>query len=159
MPKKSAGILVYRKRESPPEIFLEVFLVHPGGPFWAKKDAGAWTIPKGEFDLEDALAAAQREFKEETGFDIAGDFKPLAPQTLKSGKVVYAWAVEGDLDAAQVRSNLFEVEWPPRSGRRMQVPEVDRGGWFSVEDALKKINPAQAGFIRELAQFLGIPLE
>lgn len=151
MPKTSAGILLYRKREG----LLEVLLVHPGGPFWANKDAGAWTIPKGEFTDEDPLAAAQREFKEETSFDIVGDFRPLAPQTLKSGKVVYAWAVEGDIDASQVRSNLFEVEWPHRSGKRIRVPEVDRGGWFSVEEALKKINPAQAGFIRELVGFIG----
>jgi predicted NUDIX family NTP pyrophosphohydrolase len=150
MPRKSAGILLYRKSNSG----LEVFIVHPGGPFWKDRDAGAWTIPKGEFTDEDPLAAAQREFKEETSFDVAGDFQPLAPQTLKSGKVVYAWAVEGDIDASQVHSNLFEVEWPPRSGKRIQVPEVDCGGWFSVEDALKKINPAQAGFIRELLEHL-----
>ena len=155
MPKKSAGILVYRTRQSR----LEVFLVHPGGPFWADKDAGAWTIPKGEFDAEDPLAAARREFREETGFDMAGEFRPLAPQTLKSGKVVYAWAVEGDLQAARVHSNLFEVEWPPKSGRRIQVPEVDRGAWFSLKEGMEKINPRQAEFIRELARLLGIRLE
>lgn len=129
-------------------------MLHPGGPFWEKKDAGAWTIPKGEFDNEDPLAAAQREFKEETSFDIDGDFHPLAPQTLKSGKVVHAWAVEGDLDAAKVQSNYFEIEWPPRSGKRIQVPEADRGAWFGVEQAMEKINPAQAGFIHELIEFL-----
>lgn len=150
MPKKSAGILVYRFRDEQ----LQVLLLHPGGPFWAKKDAGAWTIPKGEFDVEDALTAAQREFKEETGFDIAGDFRPLAPQTLKSGKVVYAWMVKGDLDASKVQSNLFEIEWPPRSGKRIQVPEADRGEWFDAGTALSKINPAQAGFIRELIEVL-----
>jgi len=154
MAKKSAGILVYRIRNGQ----AEVFLVHPGGPFWAKKDAGAWTIPKGEFDEEDPLVAAQREFKEETGFEIGGTFRPLAPQTLKSGKVVQAWAVEGDLDASQVRSNLFELEWPPKSGRRVRVPEVDRGAWFSLEVGLEKINPAQRGFIRELARLLDVPL-
>jgi len=154
MPKKSAGILVYRFRNGQ----AEVFLVHPGGPFWAKKDAGAWTIPKGEFDEEDPLVAAQREFKEETGFEIGGTFRPLAPQTLKSGKVVQAWAVEGDLDAGQVRSNLFEMEWPPRSGKRVRAPEVDRGGWFSLRVGLEKINPAQRGFIRELARLLDVPL-
>ncbi len=155
MARKSAGILVYRLRNGE----AEAFLVHPGGPIWAKKDAGAWTIPKGEFDDEDPLAAARREFKEETGFEISGVFQPLAPATLKSGKVVYAWAVEGDLDASQVRSNLFELEWPPRSGRRMNVPEVDRGEWFSLRAGLEKINPAQGGFIRELARLLNIPLD
>ena len=154
MAKKSAGILVYRIRNGQ----AEVFLVHPGGPFWAKKDAGAWTIPKGEFDEEDPLVAAQREFKEETGFEIGGTFRPLAPQTLKSGKVVQAWAVEGDLDASQVRSNLFELVWPPGSGRRMRVPEVDRGAWFSLEAGLEKINLGQRGFIRELARLLDVPL-
>jgi predicted NUDIX family NTP pyrophosphohydrolase len=154
MAKKSAGLLVYRRRLGQ----IEVFLVHPGGPLWVKKDAGAWSIPKGEFEQEDPLAAAQREFKEETGLEITGEFKPLAPQRLKSGKLVFAWAVEGDLDASQVRSNLFELEWPPRSGRRIQVPEVDRGAWFSLEAGIEKINPAQAGFIRELAQLLELPL-
>src|SRR3990172_12323927 len=148
MVKKSAGILVYRFRKGQ----AEVFLVHPGGPFWAKKDAGAWTIPKGEFDEEDPLVAAQREFKEETGFEIGGTFRPLAPQTLKSGKVVQAWAVEGDLDASQVRSNLFELEWPPKSGRRVRVPEVDRGAWFFLGGGFEKINPAQRGFIRGVAR-------
>lgn len=133
--------------------------MHPGGPFWARKDAGAWSIPKGEFEIEDALAAAQREFKEETGLQISGEFQALSPVTLKSGKVVYAWAVEGDLDASQVRSNFFELEWPPRSGKRMSVPEVDRGEWFVLQVGLEKINPAQAGFIRELAQLLKLPLD
>jgi len=155
MPKKSAGILVYRVRSGE----AEVFLVHPGGPFWARKDAGAWSIPKGEFEIEDALAAAQREFKEETGLEISGAFRALAPVTLKSGKVVYAWAVEGDLDASQVRSNLFELEWPPRSGKKINVPEVDRGEWFSLQAGQVKINPAQAGFIRELARLLELPLD
>ena len=152
--KQSAGLLVYRRRDGG----FQVFLVHPGGPFWAKKDAGSWSIPKGEFEDEDPLAAAQREFKEETSLDIAGDFRPLQPQTLKSGKVVYAWAVEGDLDAAAVRSNVFDLEWPPKSGKMIEVPEVDRGGWFSLEEGLEKLNPAQAGFIRELAQLLNIRL-
>jgi predicted NUDIX family NTP pyrophosphohydrolase len=155
MPRKSAGILVYRVHYGQ----AEVFLVHPGGPFWAKKDAGAWSIPKGEFEEEDPLAAAQREFKEETGFEITGAFQPLAPVTLKSGKVVHAWAVEGDLDASQVHSNLFELEWPPRSGKKLSVPEVDRGAWFSLQAGLEKINPAQAGFIQELAQLLKLPLD
>ena len=133
--------------------------MHPGGPLWAKKDAGAWTIPKGEFEDEDPLAAARREFKEETGLELSGEFQPLAPVTLKSGKLVFAWAVEGDLDASQVRSNMFDLEWPPRSGRRMSVPEVDRGEWFSLRAALEKINPAQGGFIRELARLLKNPLD
>ncbi|MEX2144421.1 MAG: NUDIX domain-containing protein [Anaerolineales bacterium] len=155
MPKKSAGILVYRFRDGQ----VEIFLVHPGGPFWAKKDNGAWSIPKGEFEDEDPLTAARREFKEETGLEINGDFHPLAPQTLKSGKRVHAWAVEGDLDAGQVRSNLFEMEWSPGSGRRINVPEVDRGAWLTLGAGLEKINPAQRGFIRELAQRLQVPLE
>ena len=133
--------------------------MHPGGPLWAKKDAGAWTIPKGEFEDEDPLTAAQREFKEETGLEISGAFQPLQPVTLKSGKLVFAWAVQGDLDAGQVRSNMFDLEWPPRSGRRMSVPEVDRGEWFSLRAALEKINPAQAEFIRELARLLKNPLD
>lgn len=155
MPKKSAGILLYRLKNRT----AEVFLVHPGGPFWAKKDAGAWTIPKGEFEDEEPLAAAKREFQEETGFAVDGDFLQLAPQTLKSGKVVHAWALEGDLDASKVKSNEFEMEWPPRSGRKIRVPEADRGEWFSLGAGLEKINPAQGGFIRELAQRLKLPLE
>lgn len=149
MPKKSAGILVYRFRDQP-----EVFLVHPGGPFWARKDAGAWTIPKGEFDEEDPLTAAQREFREETGLSIGGEFRSLAPVTLKSGKIVHAWAVQADLDPAQVQSNTFEMEWPPKSGKKQEFPEVDRAGWFSLKEGMEKINPAQAGFIRELARVL-----
>jgi predicted NUDIX family NTP pyrophosphohydrolase len=155
MPRKSAGILVYRVHNGQ----AGVFLVHPGGPLWAKKDAGAWTIPKGEFEDEDPLAAARREFKEETGLELSGEFQPLAPATLKSGKLVFAWAVQGDLDASQVRSNMFDLEWPPRSGRRISVPEVDRGEWFSLRAALEKINPAQGGFIRELARLLKNPLD
>jgi predicted NUDIX family NTP pyrophosphohydrolase len=153
MPKKSAGLLLYRTRDSA----LEVFLVHPGGPLWARKDSGAWTIPKGEIDSgEDPLAAAQREFAEETGFTVDGQFLPLKPQTMKSGKVVQAWAIEGDADPNLLRSNTFMLEWPPRSGKRIEVPEADRGEWFSVEAAVEKVNPAQAGFIRELAQILGL---
>lgn len=153
MTKKSAGLLLYRTRDSA----LEVFLVHPGGPLWVNKDLGAWTIPKGELDPdENPLDAAQREFTEETGFKADGEFLQLKPQTLKSGKVVQAWAVQGDVDASQLRSNTFMLEWPPRSGKRIEVPEADRGEWFSVEMAVEKINPAQAGFIRELVQILGL---
>lgn len=150
MMKKSAGILAYRVSDGA----LQVFLVHPGGPFWAKKDAGAWSIPKGEFEDEEPLAAARREFLEETGLSVDGEFKPLAPVTLKSAKVVHAWAVEADLDAARVVSNTFELEWPPRSGKLRQFPEVDRSAWFSLDEALEKINPAQAGFIRELSTII-----
>jgi predicted NUDIX family NTP pyrophosphohydrolase len=138
---------------------LEIFLVKPGGPFWKNKDAGAWSIPKGEYTDEDPLAAAKREFQEETGFPIEGEFKALARITQKSGKEVLAWAVEGDIDAAAVKSNEFEMEWPPKSGRRGMYPEVERGEWFPAAVALKKVNQAQADFIRELAGLLKIPLK
>lgn len=120
----SAGLLVYRKRAGR----IEVFLVHPGGPFWARKDAGAWSIPKGEFDekRESALDAARREFREETGFSIQGEFHPLEPVKQHGGKTVHAWAVAADFDASAARSNLFTLEWPPRSGRMREYPEVDR---------------------------------
>jgi predicted NUDIX family NTP pyrophosphohydrolase len=145
--RKSAGLLLYRRK---PE--LEVFLVHPGGPFWAKKDLGAWSLPKGEFDDgEDPLEAARREFTEETGFPIDGDFRPLTPLRQKSGKTVFAWAVEGDCDPAELHSNLFTMEWPPRSGKTHEFPEVDRGGWFDLAEARRRIVPGQAGFLDELA--------
>lgn len=150
MAKKSAGILVYRIHQGG----LQVLLVHPGGPFWAKKDAGAWTVPKGEFDDEDPLSAARREFLEETGAYVDGDFLPLTPVTQKNGKVVHAWAVEADLDSNQIKSNTFEMEWPPKSGKRREFPEVDKAAWFLPEEGMKKINPAQAGFIRELEEKL-----
>jgi predicted NUDIX family NTP pyrophosphohydrolase len=150
MSKQSAGILAYRLDNE----VLEVFLVHPGGPLWAGKDLGAWSIPKGEFEEEDPLSAARREFAEETGIQVEGDFLALSPQKQKGGKVVSAWAVEADFDASEMRSNTFEMEWPPRSGRRQSFPEVDRGAWFSVEEALRKINPAQAGFLDELVAIL-----
>jgi predicted NUDIX family NTP pyrophosphohydrolase len=146
MPKKSAGVLAFRLQGNE----LQVFLVHPGGPFWAKKDAGAWSIPKGEFDNEDPLLAAKREFLEEIGIEIDGQFIALKPVTQKNGKTVHAWAIRADLDPAEIKSNTFEMEWPPKSGNRREFPEVDRAGWFSVEDATKKINPAQAGLIHEL---------
>ena len=148
MPKKtSAGILLYRRRNAA----LEVFLVHPGGPFWAKKDLGAWSLPKGEFaDGEDPLAAAKREFTEETGFPIDGDFRALRPLRQPSGKTIYAWAVEGDCDPEALRSNTFEMEWPPKSGRRQEFPEVDRAAWFSIDEAREQIIAGQAPFLDEL---------
>ena len=151
MPNQSAGILLYRKIND----VLQVFLVHPGGPFFKNKDAGAWSIPKGEFaDDEEPLAAAKREFEEETGQAINGEFIPLKPVRLNSGKRVHAWAVEGDIDHEIIVSNLFEIEWPPRSGRMQSFPEIDRASWFGVEEAKVKINAAQAGFVEELAETL-----
>lgn len=149
MPKKSAGLLLYRHVGEG----VEVFLVHPGGPFWAKKDDGAWSIPKGEFsEGEDALEAAKREFREETGFEIAGRFKELEPVKQPSGKIVHAWSVEGDIDASAVRSNHFSIEWPRASGVVQQFPEVDRGAWFSLRQARKKILKGQMPFLEELQQ-------
>jgi predicted NUDIX family NTP pyrophosphohydrolase len=145
--KTSAGILLYRRRGD----HLEVFLAHPGGPFWAKKDLGAWSIPKGEFEEgDDPLAAAMREFTEETGFPIGGDFRPLQPLRQPSGKTIFAWAVEGDCNPAELRSNVFEMEWPPKSGQRREFPEVDRAAWFSIDEARKRIIKGQAPFLDEL---------
>jgi predicted NUDIX family NTP pyrophosphohydrolase len=145
--RKSGGILLYRFRQNE----LEFFLVHPGGPFWANKDTGAWSIPKGEFDEnEDALAAAKREFKEETGTKLSGDFIELTPIVQKAGKQVYAWAVEGDIDALSIQSNTFKIEWPPKSGKWKDYPEVDKAGWFDSKTAKEKINPAQVSFIYEV---------
>ncbi|MGE5808701.1 MAG: NUDIX domain-containing protein [Nitrospirota bacterium] len=147
MPKTSAGILLYKRKDGE----LRVFLVHPGGPFFAKKDAGAWSVPKGEIDEgEDALAAAKREFEEETGCRPEGEFIPLSEVTQKSGKIVRAWAVEGECDAQKIRSNTFTLEWPPKSGRMQEFPEVDRAGWFTVGEAKEKINPAQVALVEEL---------
>jgi predicted NUDIX family NTP pyrophosphohydrolase len=151
MPKESAGLLLYRKRGGT----LEVFLVHPGGPFWAKKDLGAWSIPKGEVDKdEDKQAAAIRELKEETGLAVSGEMLALTAIRQKGHKVVHAWAVEADCDPAAVRSNTFAMEWPPRSGKTQDFPEVDRAAWFGVAEARAKINPAQAALIDELAERL-----
>ncbi len=135
---------------------MEVFLVHPGGPFWVRKDEGAWSIPKGEYETgEDPLEVAKREFQEETGFRAAGEFAPLTPRKQAGGKVVSAWAAEGDCDASAVKSNLFSMEWPPRSGRQKEFPEVDRAGWFMIAEAREKILKGQAGFLEELQSILG----
>jgi predicted NUDIX family NTP pyrophosphohydrolase len=149
MQKRSAGILMYRRRKDG----VEVFLAHPGGPIWANKDPGAWTIPKGEYlDGEEPLAAAIREFEEETGFSVAGEFVDLGTVKQKSGKLVYAWAIKGDCDPAKLRSNTCEIEWPPRSGRRIEIPEVDRGAWFSIAEAHERIMTAQQPFLERLAE-------
>jgi predicted NUDIX family NTP pyrophosphohydrolase len=146
--KESAGILLYRLVGSD----LEVFLVHPGGPFWKNKDLGSWTIPKGEFTApEDPLAAAIREFKEETSFTPAAPFFSLTPIRQKSGKRVHAWAAVGDLVPALVKSNTFSMKWPPRTGRKISFPEVDKGNWFSMAEARNKILAAQIPFLDELA--------
>ena len=147
--RKSAGLLVFRKMNTA----IEVFLVHPGGPFWKGKDLGAWSIPKGEFtDGEDPLAVAQREFKEETGQEISGDFIALKTIQQKGGKLVHAWAVEGDADADRIVSNTFRQEYPYKSGRWITIPEVDKAAWLGVDEARKKINPAQEAFLEELVQ-------
>jgi len=153
MPKQSAGLLVYRFGAGNS---LEVFLVHPGGPFWAKKDLGAWSIPKGELDEgEDALAAARREFLEETGAEApTSEPKALEPVRQPSGKIVHAWAMAGDLDAAQVRSNAFTMEWPPRSGRQQSFPEVDRAAWFPLPEARRRIMSGLAPLLSDLEQLL-----
>ena len=149
--KKSAGILLYRLREAQ----LEVFLVHPGGPFWAKKDVGAWSIPKGEFaEAEDPLTAAKREFQEETGFSVAGNFVALPTLKQAGGKLVYAWAVEGDCDAVAIKSNPFSMEWPPGSGKQTEFPEVDRAGWFPLDIARGKILKGQAALLDELQRLI-----
>ena len=154
MPKQSAGLLMYRRRGG----VLEVFLVHPGGPFYAAKDEGVWSIPKGEFSAgEDPLTAALREFTEETGFEAEGPFRALTPVQQRSGKVVHAWAVEGDVDAGAIRSNTFAMEWPPKSGRQKDFPEADRAGWFTAPEAKGKLLPAQIPLLEELLHLLDEP--
>jgi len=149
MPKQAAGILMYRRGGSG----LEVLLAHPGGPLWARKDAGAWTLPKGQFtDGELPLDAARREFEEEMGTAPTGTFQPLGTVKQPSGKVIHAWAAESDFDASAVKSNLFSMEWPPRSGRTGEFPEVDRAGWFSIEEARDKIIKGQAPFLERLLE-------
>jgi predicted NUDIX family NTP pyrophosphohydrolase len=153
VPVTSAGLLLYR-RAGPS---LQVLLVHPGGPFWQRKDLGAWTIPKGEVtDGEALLEAARREFQEETGYTIDAPAEPLGHVRLTSGKVIHAFAVEGDLDAARIRSNTFELEWPRGSGRRRTYPEVDRAAWFDMGEARRKILPAQASLLDALRQLLSV---
>jgi predicted NUDIX family NTP pyrophosphohydrolase len=147
MPKKSAGLLMFRHRSGQ----IEVLLVHLGGPFWKKKDESGWFVPKGE-PGEDELAAAQREFKEETGFDPQGPFLPLGSAKQKSGKMVAAWAFEGDCDPAQLKSNTFPVEWPPRSGKQQEFPEVDRAAFFPLDQAREKIHPSEAPFLSRLIE-------
>jgi predicted NUDIX family NTP pyrophosphohydrolase len=149
--KRSAGLLLYRIRAGA----LEALLVHPGGPLWAKKDLGAWSIPKGEYGSgEDPLEAARREFEEETGFRVTGPLLPLTRVRQPGGKEVLAWAVEGDADAAAVRSNTFSMEWPPRSGRKVEFPEVDRAAWFDVDEARRKILKGQLPLLDELERLL-----
>jgi predicted NUDIX family NTP pyrophosphohydrolase len=147
MAKISAGILLFRRRPSD----LEVMLVHPGGPFWAKKDRGAWSIPKGLADEgEDLLAAAKREFLEETGVTVEGEFLDLGAHKQPGGKIVVAWAHEGDFDPALLKSNTFAIEWPPRSGKTAEFPEVDRAAWYSIDEALEKINNGQKPIVAAL---------
>lgn len=152
MPKQSAGILLYRFRNETPEVLL----VHPGGPFWAKKDKGVWSIPKGEIEEnENPFAAAKRETAEETGIDLeimnTSSFIELSPVKIKSSKIIFTWAVEGDFDTNEIKSNSFEMEWPPKSGQRKQFPEADKAGWFSIDEAKIKVNEAQVAILEELA--------
>lgn len=153
MSKRSAGILLYRRRNGR----LEVFLVHPGGPFWAKKDLGAWSIPKGGIGQgEEPSAAARREFEEETGFSAAGQLLQLGTILQAGGsKLVAVWALEGDCDPAALVSNRCQVEWPPRSGQQMEIPEVDRGAWFPLDEAERKILASQRPALRMLVQKVG----
>jgi len=150
MPKLSAGILVYRIKNKA----IEVFLCHPGGPFYKNKDNAVWTIPKGEFDeKEEPFAAAKREFKEETGQEIRGDFIPMRPIKYKDGKkIVYTWAVKGDIDPIDIKSNTFSLEWPPKSGKFIEVPEVDRGDWFTIDIAKLKILSSLSPLLEELVE-------
>ncbi len=149
MAKISAGLLMYRMRDGQ----LEFLLAHPGGPFWKDRDTGAWTIPKGEIQNgEEPLAAAQREFEEEVGLKPEGTFVELKPITQKGGKIVHAWAFEGECDTTRIRSNTFRMEWPPRSGKFETCPEVDRASFFPMPEAKHKINPAQVAFLEELEQ-------
>ncbi|MFI5127283.1 MAG: NUDIX domain-containing protein [Candidatus Acidiferrales bacterium] len=151
MPKASAGLVMYRMRGGK----IEVLLVHPGGPFWAKKDAGAWFIPKGETKPdEDLFSAAKREFKEETGLKAEGKFLELGSVKQKSGKVVTAWAFEGDCQPASIKSNTFSMEWPPRSGKQQEFPEVDRAAFYSIEAAREKMHPAEFEFLARLKELL-----
>lgn len=154
--KLSAGVLLFRCASQS----VEVLLVHPGGPYWAKKDDGAWSIPKGEYQPEDdAFDAARRELEEETGFRAEGDFIALDALKQPSGKVVTAWAIEADWDPSQLRSNVFSMEWPPRSGKQQEFPEVDRAEWFSLGAAQRKLLKGQAPFVERLAQALDVQVD
>ena len=149
MPKKSAGLLLYRFINSSPEVLL----VHPGGPFWVNKDLGAWSVPKGEFDEnEEPLAAAIREVEEELGLHVTGDFVELSPAKQKSGKIIYTWGLEHDFNPEDIVSNTFELEWPPKSGKAIVIPEVDKASWFNIEEAKRKIIPAQVPIIEDLLE-------
>jgi len=151
MAKQAAGILVYRRKNKN----QEVFLVHPGGPIYKNKDLGAWQFPKGEFENDEKpFDAAKREFAEETGQQVSGEFIELKSVKYKSGKIIYAWAVECDVDQNKIESNLFSIEWPPKSGKQQEFPEVDRGEWFSIAEAKKKILPALVPFLDELLEKL-----
>jgi predicted NUDIX family NTP pyrophosphohydrolase len=152
MAAKSAGILIHRRRAGA----IEVLLVHPGGPFWARRDAGAWSIPKGEYaDSEDPEAAARREFQEETGWTIEGGLVPLGEIRQKAGKAVTAFAAEGDFDPASLESNRFEMEWPPKSGKRASFPEIDSAGWFSLAEASEKMIEGQRPLLERLEALIG----
>jgi predicted NUDIX family NTP pyrophosphohydrolase len=154
MAAKSAGVLLYKREPDG----LRVLLVHPGGPFWAKKDVGAWSIPKGEYPKdEDPQAAARREFEEELGVALVGALEPLGEAVEPSRKRVIAYAVEGDLDVGAIRSNSVEIEWPPRSGRRLSFPEVDRAAWFTLDEAREKLLPGQRVFLDRLQERLRSP--
>jgi predicted NUDIX family NTP pyrophosphohydrolase len=151
MSKQSAGLMMYRYRDH----MLEVLLVHPGGPFWRNKDEGAWSIPKGEYeDGQDPFETARREFREETGYDAMGEFIALAPLRQTSRKIISAWAFEGNCDAEKIVSNLFTLEWPPKSGKHAQFPEVDRAAWFPIPTARHKIIKGQQRFIDQLCRIL-----
>jgi len=155
MAKNSAGILLYRFNN----VSLEVLLVHPGGPFWAKKDIGAWSIPKGEIELhENLLQAAIREMEEETGFKVHGKFIELTSQKQKSGKIIHTWALKGNFEPSEIKSNTFEMEWPPKSGSKKVFPEIDKAAWLSTAEAKIKIVPGQMPFISELETLLGAQL-
>jgi len=149
--KTSAGILVYKKQNDD----ILFFIAHPGGPFWKNKDIGAWSIPKGEFTSEEnAFDAAIREFEEETGIKPKGNFIELTPVKLKSGKKIFAWAVEDDIDADTITSNEFPFEWPPKSGKFIDIPEIDRCGWFGKKETLEKLNVAQNAFVIEVLHII-----
>jgi predicted NUDIX family NTP pyrophosphohydrolase len=151
MPRQSAGILLYRNINQTTEFFL----VHPGGPYFAGKNAGTWMIPKGEFmEEEDALSAARREFEEETGQPIDGNFMPLGSVKQKGGKIVHAWALEGDINSTIIASNTFDMEYPYKSGKWITVPEIDKAGWFTLDEAREKINPAQVMFLDKVSEIV-----